>query len=233
MNQYASKTPKEVMFSVTEEMVKRACKLSRKYKRSVLLHKSSAHAGVNVLEMNPNDLQGREKFIEFMTPIKRHYTFSGLGSPEEKNAINWRKLNLPLGRRTRLWLAMIVTQFWRGVPGKNRFLRRMGYRIGSNTEIMQFVWLDHFRPELVFIGDETLIGAYSRVAVHSYDGRGKFTYALTVIGSRCLIGAGSTLGAIVIEDDVRILQNTTVSPYLGRIKKGSVVGWNPPTVTRD
>ena len=73
----------------------------------------------------------------------------------------------------------------KGTPSKIKFFRKMGVHIGENTEIMQGVWLDHFRPELIFIGDNTLIGAFSRVTVHAYEGHGRFRYGLVEIGNNC------------------------------------------------
>ena len=35
---------------------------------------------------------------------------------------------------------------------------------------------------------------------------------------------------IKIEDNVRTLPGTTVSPFLARIRAGSVVGYDPPSV---
>ena len=108
----------------------------------------------------------------------------------------------------------------------------MGVHIGKNTEIMQLVWLDHFRPELIFIGDNTLMGAYTRVTVHTYENCGRFRYGLVEIGSNCTIGAGTGMGVIRIEDNVRTLPGATLSPYFLKIKAGSVVGWNPPPIQK-
>jgi len=102
--------------------------------------------------------------------------------------------------------------------------------IGKNVEVMQMAWLDHFRPELIFIGDNSLLGAFTRVTVHAYEGSGRFSYGLVEIGANCLIGAGTGIGAIKIEDGVRTLPGTTLSPYLARVRAGSVVGYNPPPV---
>jgi len=227
-----NKNPEETMYLVTKELVERACRLSKKKKRNILIHKSSADKGVNVLDINPATIRGKAEFDKFLNPVKRHYTISGLGLPEEKNAINWRVLNFPWHKRLILGLNMFISLFKRGLPSKSRYLRKMGVHVGNNSEIMQFVWLDHFRPELIFIGDNTLIGAFTRISVHSYDGQGKFGYAITEIGSNCLIGAGSLLGCIHIEDNVRVLPNTVLSPYFARIKSGSVVGWDPPAIKK-
>ena len=95
---------------------------------------------------------------------------------------------------------------------------------------MQLAWLDHFRPDLIFVGDGTLIGAYTRITLHAYEGSGKFRYGLVEIGKNCTIGAGTGIGPILIEDGVRTLPGTTLSPYLVRIRAGSVVGYDPPSV---
>jgi hypothetical protein len=84
--------------------------------------------------------------------------------------------------------------------------------------------------ELIWIGDDTLIGAFTRITVHAYDGAGRFRYGLVDIGKNCLIGGGTGMGPIKIEDGVRTLPGTTLSPYLVRVRAGSVVGYNPPAV---
>jgi hypothetical protein len=53
---------------------------------------------------------------------------------------------------------------------------------------------------------------------------------LIEIGPRCLIGAGTGIGPIKIEEGVRTLPGTTLSPYLFHIKAGAVVGYAPPPV---
>ena len=230
MKKYMDKSPEEVMKMVTTEIIARGIKLGRKKKRTLYIHKRASDPGVSFEDLNPLTPEGKERLEKFLTPIKRIYTISGLGSPEEKNALSWRKLNLPYWRRHRIAFQLIITLFLKGTPFKNRLYRKMGVHIGKNTEIMQMAWLDHFRPELIFIGDNTLLGAFTRLTVHGYDGNGKFRYGLIEIGSNCLLASGSGTGPIKIEDNVRTLPNTTLSPYLLRIRKGSVVGWNPPVV---
>jgi hypothetical protein len=51
---------------------------------------------------------------------------------------------------------------------------------------------------------------------------------LVEIGSNCTLGAGTGVGIIRIEDGVRTLPGTTVSPYFPRVRAGAVVGYNPP-----
>jgi acetyltransferase-like isoleucine patch superfamily enzyme len=166
----------------------------------------------------------------FLTPVHRRYTFHGLGAPEDPNAINWRKLNLPTGRKIVVLLQVALSFFLKGTPAKNKLYRSMGAHIGKNVEIMQMVWLDHYRPELIFIGDNTLLGAFTRITVHAYEGCGRFSYGIVEIGNNCTIGAGTGIGPIIIEDGVRTLPGATLSPYLARVRAGSVVGYSPPAV---
>lgn len=222
------RTPEEAMRAVTEEVVMRAARMARRKGRSVFIGKTARGKGVDVATLDPRMPEGRQKLDAFLTPIRRHYTVSGLGAPEEKNAIHWRSLNLPLWRRFLVALQLAASLFMKGTPLKNRLYRWMGAHIGRNVEIMQFAWLDHFRPDLIWIGDHTLIGAFSRITVHAYEGCGRFRYGLVEIGSNCIIGGGTGIGPIKIEDGVRTLPGATLSPYLARVRAGSVVGFDPP-----
>ncbi|MBN1559463.1 hypothetical protein JW998_04390 [candidate division KSB1 bacterium] len=230
MKKYRQKSPEQVMRIVTTEIIERAIKLGRKKRRTIYISKTSGGKGVDVTTLNPKTAIGQENLLKFLTPVKRHYTIHGLGKPEEKDAINWRVVNVPGWRRALLFFQLMVSFMLKGTPGKIRFFRRMGVHIGANTEIMQGVWLDHFRPELIFIGNDTLIGAFSRLTVHAYEGNGRFRYGLVEIGDNCTIGAGTGMGMIKIEDNVRTLPGTTLSPYLPKVPAGAVVGWNPPHV---
>jgi len=225
-----SPTPESVMRDVTTQIVRRAIKLGRRKGREIRISKTAKGKGIPVTDLNPDTPEGRTRLDAFLAGGARHYTISGLGAPEEPNAVNWRDLNLPFGRKMLLLVLVGISFFMRGSPLKNRLYRLMGVHIGKNTEIMQMAWLDHFRPELIFIGDYTLLGAFTRATVHAYDGCGTFRYGLIEIGSHCTIGAGTGIGPILMEDNVRTLPGTTLSPYLARIRSGSVVGYMPPPV---
>ncbi|NOX67449.1 MAG: hypothetical protein GXO85_17015 [Chlorobi bacterium] len=67
------------------------------------------------------------------------------------------------------------------------------------------------------------------MTVHAYEESGKFRYGLIEIGNNCKIGAGTGMGPIKIEDNVRAFPGATLLPYFSRIKAGTVVGWDPPT----
>jgi acetyltransferase-like isoleucine patch superfamily enzyme len=223
-------TPDQAMRRVTVDMIGRALRLARKRGRTVFISKSANGKGVDIATLDPRTPDGAARLDAYLSAGQRYYTFSGLGAPEESNAINWRQINLSAGRRVLVQFQVAVSFVLKGTPFKNSWYRWMGAHIGRNVEIMQLAWIDHFRPELIFVGDNTLLGAYTRVTVHAYEGSGKFRYGLVEIGRNCVIGAGTGIGPIRIEDNVRTLPGSTLSPYLARIRAGSVVGYDPPTV---
>lgn len=225
-----NETPEEAMRRVTEDIILRAIREGKKKGRTIFVSKAAKGEGVPVGSLDPRTTEGRRRLDAFLTPVRRRYTFHGLGAPEEPNAINWRKLNLPGGRKILVLLQVALSIFLKGTPFKNRVYRSMGVHVGRNVEIMQMAWLDHYRPELIFIGNNTLLGAFTRITVHAYEGCGRFSYGLVEIGNNCMIGAGTGIGPIIIEDGVRTLPGATLSPYLARIRAGSVVGFNPPAV---
>jgi acetyltransferase-like isoleucine patch superfamily enzyme len=230
MNSYERDTadPEVVMHDVTVDIIRRAIPLARKKHRTIAICKTARGKGVDIATLDPRTADGAQRLAAFLNPVQRHYTFSGLGAPEEPNAINWRAVCLPFWRRVLLLFQVAVSFVLKGTPFKNRWYRWMGAHIGRNVEIMQMVWLDHFRPELIFIGDNTLVGAFSQMTVHAYEGCGTFRYGLIEIGANCKIGAGTGIGPMKIEDGVRTLPGTTLSPYLVRVRAGAVVGYAPP-----
>ena len=230
MSPHDAPMPQAVMRDVTEDIIRRAIKQGRAKGRTICISKAARGRGTPVETLDPDTPEGRKNLDAYLTPVGRHYTISGLGAPEEPNAIPWRAINLPLRRRILVMFLVAVSFVMKGTPLKNRVYRLMGAHVGRNVEIMQLAWLDHFRPELIFIGDNTLIGAFSRLTVHAYEGAGKFRYGLIEIGSNCVIGAGTGIGPILIEDGVRTLPGTTLSPYLARVRAGAVVGYAPPPV---
>jgi len=233
MSKRSNVSPESTMRAVTEDIIRRAIRLGRKKGRSIYISKTAKGRTTPVESLNPDTPEGRRAFDAYLSSGARHYTISGLGAPEERNAINWRAVNLPLPRRILLQIFVAVSFVMKGTPLKNRLYRLMGAHIGRNVEIMQLAWLDHFRPELIFVGDNTLIGAYTHITVHAYEGAGRFRYGLVEIGPNCVIGAGTGMGPILIESGARTLPGTILSPYLPRIRTGSVVGYSPPPVKRN
>jgi len=220
------------MRRVTIEILDRAIRYARKTGRTITISKSSGGRGVDVTSLDGRTAEGRERLDAFLKPVKRQYTIAGLGVAEEPGAVNWRKVNVGTGRRWLLMVQMVLSMIMKGTPAKNRFLRWMGASIGRRSEIMQGAWLDHFRPELVFIGEDTVVGAFSRISVHAYEGGGRFRFGLVEIGSGCMLGAGTQMGPIRIGDRVRTLPGTMLTPHFFRIPPDSVVGGQKPPLRR-
>jgi len=195
-------TPEEAMREVAKEIILRAIKMAKRKGRTIS-SKAAWGRGVDVATLDPRTPEGSRRLEAFLTPVRRQYTWYGLGPPEESNAVSWRSLNLPLWRRGLVRFLVTVSLFMKGTPLKNILYRWMGAHIGKNVETMQMVWLDHYRRELIWIGDNTLIGAFTRITAHGYEGAGRFRYGLVEIGKDCRIGAGTGMGPIKIEDGVR------------------------------
>ena len=224
--------PLDVMRRVTTEILGRAIRFARKTGRTIAISKTSGGRGVDVMSLDPRTPEGRDRLEAFFKPVKRQYTISGLGLSEEPGAVNWRKVNVGNGRRWLLMVQMVLSMIMKGTPAKNRFLRWMGASIGRRSEIMQGAWLDHFRPELVFIGEDTVVGAFSRISVHAYEGGGRFRFGMVEIGNGCMLGAGTQMGPIRIGDRVRTLPGTILTPHFFRIPDDSVVGGEKPPLRR-
>lgn len=152
MKKYKNLSPEESIKAVTVEIIERAIKLGRKKNREIFISKTTGGKGTSVFESIPIQVR------------------------EEKNSINWRVLNLSFRRRLLLQFQVAASFFMKAIPFKNKFYRWMGAHIEEGAEIMQLVWLDHFRPELIFIGKNTVLGAFTRLTVHAYEGAGKFRY---------------------------------------------------------
>ena len=230
MATHSQESPEEAIRRVTEDIILRAIKAGKRKGRRIHISKAAKGEGVPVDSLDPRTPEGKKRLDSFLTPSRRRYTFHGLGAPEEPDSVNWRKLNLGTPRRILSLFQVALSFFMKGTPFKIKWFRWMGMHIGANVEIMQMAWLDHYRPELIFIGDNTLLGAFTRITVHAYEGCGRFSYGVVEVGKNCLIGAGTGIGPIIIEDGVRTLPGTTLSPYLARVRAGSVVGFDPPTV---
>ena len=224
--------PLEAMKRVTVEIIGRAGRYARKSGRTISISKTSGGRGVDVTTLDARSAEGRERLERFLTPVKRQYTLSGLGHSEEPGAVSWRKVNLGVGRRWLLAVQLLLSMVMKGTPAKNRLLRWMGASIGHGTEIMQGAWLDHFRPELIFIGDNTVVGAFSRISVHGYEGAGRFRWGIVEIGSECMLAAGTMIGPIRIGDRVRTLPGTMLTPHYFRVPSDSVVGAEKPPLQR-
>lgn len=227
-----TQTIDDALRAAVTRIVRRGIRLGRKKGRIITLARSSAAEPVDIRELDPDTPTGRQRLEKMLRGKTNYYTFDGLGKLSERNRIHWTALNRPLWERGPISCLMLGAMLLRGGNLKNRLYRLAGVRIGRDTEIMQAAWIDHFCPELVEIGQESLIGAFCKVSSHAYEGSGKVRIGLVRIGDRCVLASGVSLAAIRIGDGTRVLPNTTLSPFFVRLHKNSIVSIPPPTVTR-
>ena len=76
-------SPEDTIRAVTEEIVLRAVRMGRKRGRSIYLCKTARGKGVEVAMLDPRTPEGKKRLDAFLTPVRRHYTVSGLGAPDE------------------------------------------------------------------------------------------------------------------------------------------------------
>jgi acetyltransferase-like isoleucine patch superfamily enzyme len=124
---------------------------------------------------------------------------------EGPNALwTWTKIKNPL----KVALNFAVIYICRYVPSlrlKNAFYRSIGIKIGKNVSIGLEATFDIFFPELIEIGDNSVIGYKSTLLCHEFlvD---RWSKGGVKIGKNVLIGANSTILA-----GVSIGDNSTIS----------------------
>ena len=127
---------------------------------------------------------------------------------EGKSAEGWMKVK-PLRKALKNWflfrLALIS-------PGKKNqfFYRAMGMKIGKNVQIMPMQKMDVFFPELISIGDGSVIGMDCFFACHEFNPK-EFRYGSITIGKNVLIGARTfILPGVKIGDNSLVSAQTTI-----------------------
>ncbi len=103
----------------------------------------------------------------------------------------WYKTVNPL-RAVFNFIVIYMARFVPFLPLKNSMYRITGMKVGKNVSIGLMAMFDIFFPELIEIGDNTIIGYNSTILAHEYMvkewGKGK-----VVIGKDVTIGANVTV----------------------------------------
>jgi len=117
---------------------------------------------------------------------------------------NWTKIKNPF-IVTLNFMIMHICRYLPSLRLKNALYRSIGIRIGKNVSVGLEATFDIFFPELIEIGDNTIIGFGSTVLCHEFliD---KWKKGRVKIGKNVLIGANSTVLA-----GVSIGDNSTIS----------------------
>lgn len=132
---------------------------------------------------------------------ERLYSSPSLG-PENSLSYWWKTVN-PL--RVMWNFAWIYTaRYSPSLALKRWMLRRTGMTVGRHASIALAVVFDIFYPELITIGDNSIIGYSSVVLAHEYMAD-EWRKGPVVIGENVSIGANCTiLPGVVIGDDATV-----------------------------
>jgi|TARA_B100001971_G_C18231154_1_gene563987 acetyltransferase-like isoleucine patch superfamily enzyme len=108
----------------------------------------------------------RQQIKEFLKDHSKREVRIKYKGPRMNSAYEWWRYRNPIRM---LWTSFIV-EITRKLPPcefKNNLLRMIGVKIGKDVTISPDVVLDWLFPELIEIGDGTLIGADIWIACHS------------------------------------------------------------------
>jgi len=116
---------------------------------------------------------------------------------------DWTKIKNPL----RVALNYVVIRTCGFLPSlrmKNILYRSIGMKVGSNVSVGLEVTFDIFFPELIEIGDNSVIGYGSTILCHEFL-VGKWKKGAVKIGKNVLVGTNSTvLAGVTIGDGTTI-----------------------------
>ncbi len=115
----------------------------------------------------------------------------------------WWRLKNPL-RTGFNFILIYAARFIPSTRAKNFLYRTCGAKIGKGTTFGLGAMMDIFYPELISVGEETLIGFNSVLLGHELL-QGEYRTGWVKIGSRVMIGANCTiLPGVKIGDDASV-----------------------------
>ena len=141
---------------------------------------------------------------------------------EDKSLETWRKVK-GVRRILKNYLIMVLCRFLPDVEFKNRIYRKTGMKIGKNVSIYASN-LDILFPELIEIGDNTVIGNTTAILTHEFLSHGSRK-------GRVKIGKDVTIGIMtIILPGVTIGDGAVVAAYSlvnRNVAPGAMVGGVP------
>ncbi|KAF5412989.1 MAG: 2,3,4,5-tetrahydropyridine-2,6-dicarboxylate N-acetyltransferase [Candidatus Methanocomedens sp.] len=132
----------------------------------------------------------------------------------------WKKVISP-ARLAFNYILMVLARFSPSLPLKLWLYRRMGIRIGNNVSIALEVTMDVFFPQLIEIGDNTIIGYNSTILCHEFLIK-EYVTGPVVIGRDVMVGANTTIlpGVQIADGSVvsaHSLVNTNIEGFSGGV----------------
>jgi acetyltransferase-like isoleucine patch superfamily enzyme len=148
-------------------------------------------------------------------------------SPEGANSLwVWRQW-VPLWRATRNFLVIYGCRYFVSLRLKNRLYRTIGIKVGERVSPAMGVTMDVFFPQLISVGDNSIIGYNTVILAHEFLVKELRTGPVE-IGKSVMIGANVT-----ILPGVRIGDGATVSACSlvnSDVPAGALVGGVPARV---
>jgi acetyltransferase-like isoleucine patch superfamily enzyme len=116
-----------------------------------------------------------------------------------------------LWRVARNFVVIYLCRYLPSLRAKNMLYRSLGVRVGPRTAAGLSATLDIFFPELITIGDNTIVGYDSVILTHEYL-RDELRTGPVVVGRDVVIGAGCTvLPGVVIGDGAVVSAHSLVN----------------------
>lgn len=135
--------------------------------------------------------------------------------------------NGPIFGPLRIVLNYVVIYMAKHCPSltlKRQLFRLLGMKLGRNVTIASGATLDYFFPELIDIGDNTIVGMDAMVLTHEFL-HDRWRAGQVTIGKNVMLGAQSiVLAGVTIGDNVKV---SAMSLVHKSIPGGVFVGGNP------
>ena len=119
------------------------------------------------------------------------------------------------------YILMCMARISPSLPLKLWLYRRMGIEIGNNVSIALEVTMDVFFPQLIKIGDNSIIGYNTTILCHEFLVK-EYVTGPVVIGRDVMVGANTTiLPGVTIADGAVVsahsLVNSDVEGFVGGV----------------
>lgn len=149
---------------------------------------------------------------------------------KDKNSLRYVYRNVPFWRVIKNFIVIWLARYTPFLGVKNWFYRNLlGMSIGANTSVALMVMMDILHPEMISIGEDSVIGYNTTILAHEYLLR-EYRLGEVRIGKKVVIGANCTLlPGITIGDYAVIAAGAVVT---SDVPPNTFVGGVPARVIR-